>query len=317
MQDDRRATLRSCFIPVLIYAPAILALARGYYRELGLEVELERLEAGTDLVPGTLSGHFDVTVGGAGAELFSALAAGHDLRLLAPFHFEHPPATTPLMVRSDLYASGAVRTVEDLRGRIVAAPSRSAPLFWLQAALESGGLTVRDVDLRFVGYHDVAPAFEASAVDAALIGEPIVTELIERGIAVRLTDDFVDGLQPTYLFCLRSTLNERRDAVVRFVAAMLRTYADLESDDPKRNWDATDTSEVVAAVTNVPSNRVPPAMRPHYDPLGRFQPESIQRLYRFFVDYNYVDPIPGFSPDALFESDVVTEALALLPKDGS
>lgn len=313
--DGSRAALRSCYIPVLIYTPAILAPTRGYYRELGLEIEQEQLASGTNLVPFTVSGRLDVTIGGAGADLFNALTEGHDIRLLAPFHSERPPATTPLIVRTDLYESGAVRTVADLRGRNVSAPTRGAPLFWLASALATGGLTVNDVELHFVGYREVEGAFAEGIIDASLLGEPLVEDLVERGLAVRLADDFVDGLQPTYLYCLRSTLERRRDDVVRFVAGQLRAYADLESDDPARNWDAPDTSQIIAEFTDFPGDRVPRAMRPHYDPRARLHSEHVERLYRFFADYNYVDSMPDFEPAALLEPELVAEALTLLQKD--
>lgn len=304
--------LRSCYIPVLIYTPAVLARARGYYQALGLDVRLERLATGANLMPFTLNGTLDVTIGGAGSDYFNALAAGHELRLLAPFHAERPPAVTPLLVRADLHASGAVRKVADLRGRPVSAPTPGAPLYWLASALESGGLTVRDVDLRYVGYGDVGAAFERGELDGALLGEPLVSDLVARGLAVRLADDFVDGLQPTYLYCLRSVLDERRTDIVRFVAGQLRVYADLASGDPARAWDAPDTLAVITDFTDVPSARIAAAQRPFYDPRGRFQPESLERLYRFFVDNGYVEPLPTFDPAALIDPTIVPEALALL-----
>lgn len=310
-------TLRSCYIPVLIYTPAVLAHARGYYQALGLDVRLERLATGANLMPYTLDGRLDVTIGGAGADLFNAVAAGHELRLLVPFHAERPPAATPLIVRADLHASGAVREVADLRDRPVSAPTNGAPLFWLASALESGGLTVRDVELRFVGYGDIGAAFERGELAGALLGEPLVSELVERGLAVRLADDFVDGLQPTYSYCLRSALEEeRREDVVRFVAGQLRVYADLESGNGARDWNAPDAHRVISEFTDVASARVAEAQRPYFDPQGRFQPESLERLYRFFVDYGYVEPLPNFDPLALIEPSIVPEALALLEQNG-
>jgi ABC-type nitrate/sulfonate/bicarbonate transport system substrate-binding protein len=184
----------------------------------------------------------------------------------------------------------------------------------LAGALESGGLTVRYVDLRFVGYGEVGAAFERGELDGALLGEPLVSDLVARGLAVRLADDFVDGLQPTYLYCLRSMLEERRADVVSFVAGQLRTYADLSSGDVTRDWDAPDARAAISEFTDVPSERLPHAQRPYYDPLGRFHPESLERLYGFFVDSGYVEFTPSFDPASLIEADIVPEALALLER---
>ncbi|MEZ4570814.1 MAG: hypothetical protein R2849_10910 [Thermomicrobiales bacterium] len=107
----------------------------------------------------------------AGPDFWQALADGHEIRLIAPLHAERPPATTPLLVRADLFDAGEIASIEDLRGRPVSSPSPGTPLFWLHSALKRGGLSLDDVDLSFVQYEDVGGAFEREEVDAALLGE--------------------------------------------------------------------------------------------------------------------------------------------------
>lgn len=312
LSEQTAGTVRSGYVPVLIYTPVVLARDRGYYDQLGIDARLERLKTGADIVPFTLSGRFDVAVGGPGPDFWRALADGYNLRLIAPLHAERPPAVTPLLVRADLVETGAVESVADLRDRPVSSPSPGVPLFWLDSALRSGGLGVEDVDLRIVGYGDVGAAFQSGEIDAALLGEPLVADLVERGLAIRLASDFVDGLQPTYLYCLRSTLEDRRDEIVRFVAGYLRACADLESDDSKRSWQAESTRLTVASFTDVGNQAIPDPMRPTYEPEATFRYGSLERLYRFFVNRGDVEPMSGFEPSSLIDAAVGPDALALL-----
>ncbi|HLT20710.1 MAG TPA: ABC transporter substrate-binding protein [Thermomicrobiales bacterium] len=316
MASDRSANasglVRSGYVPVMIYAPIVLAQARGYYADAGVEVELRAMPTGRDIVPNLVSGRFDIAAGGPGPDFWQALRDGHDIRLIAPLHAERPPATTPLIARADLFDSGEVASVEDLRGRPVSSPSPGVPLFWLHSALERGGLTLDDVDLRFVPYDQVGAAFQRREIDAALLGEPLVTDLIDRGIAARLESDFVDGLQPTYLYTLAETLETRRDEITRFVSAYLRACADLQSGNLDLGWSAASTMDVISHFTDVPGVEVAESMHPIYEPEGRFRRGSIARIYDFFVARGDVEPIDGFDPDSLIDESIV-EAL----RDGS
>ncbi len=98
----------------------------------------------------SVTGRFDIAAGGPGPDFWQALTDGYDIRLIAPLHAERPPATTPLIVRADLFDSGVVASVDDLRGRPVSSPSAGTPLFWLHSSLARGGVTLEDVDLRIV-----------------------------------------------------------------------------------------------------------------------------------------------------------------------
>ncbi len=304
-------TIRSGYVTVLIYAPLVLAQERGYYAEAGIETAMTALPTGKDIVPSLIAGRFDIAAGGPGPDFWQALADGHDIRLIAPLHAERPPATTPLIVRADLFDSGEIASVDDLRGRRVSSPSPGTPLFWLHSALERGGLTLDDVDLQFVQYHDVGGAFQRKEIDAALLGEPLVTDLIDRRLAARLESDFVDGLQPTYLYTLRKTLEERFDALTAFTAAYLRACADLQSNDPERDWNAPSTLATIAGFTDVPGVEVMESMRPIYEPEGQFRRGSVGRIYDFFVSRGAVEAIPDFDPDSLIDERVVEAVRAL------
>ena len=307
MSTGRPEALRSGFVPVLIYTPLVLARDRGYFRDAGIDVALDMLPTGKDIVPNLLSGQFDIAAGGPGPDFWQAITSGTDIRLIAPLHAEQPPATTPLIVRADLFDSAKISSVEDLRDRPVSSPSTGTPLFWLHSALAKGGLSVDDVELRIIPYDAVGAAFERREIDAALLGEPLVTDLIERRIAARLESDFVDGLQPTYLYTLDETIETRPDEVRAFVSAYLRACRDLSSGNSERGWSAPSTLGTITGFTDVSGVEVEESMRPVFEPNGGFRRGSIGKIYEFFVSRGAVERIPGFDPDSLIDERFVGE----------
>src|SRR5690606_31629813 len=171
------------YVPVLIYAPVMIAHDKGYFEERGINSTLNPLPGGADLVTLTANGEFDIGIAGAGPAFFNAIQRGVELTVIAPLHFERPPLATPLMVSKERYDSGELTSVEDLRGKKVSVNARGATEYWLDQALRQGGLTIEDIDLQELGFGDVAAALESGALDAAMLGEPLATQAEQNGIA--------------------------------------------------------------------------------------------------------------------------------------
>jgi NitT/TauT family transport system substrate-binding protein len=78
----------------------------------------------------------------------------------------------------------AVKSIEDLKGRIVALPGQGAtPEFVFRAILEAHGLKPgKDITLNFsLGPTEIAPALLAGRVSLALLPEPFVTQALGKG----------------------------------------------------------------------------------------------------------------------------------------
>lgn len=158
------------YVPVLIYSPLILAKEKGYFAEYGLDVQLEPLPGGSDMVVLTANGDFDIGVGGAGPAYFNAADRGINLKIVAPLHFERDPNATPLVVSKRRFDSGELTTVEDLKGKKVTVNARGATEYWLDTALRSAGLTIEDVDLQALPFPDVEAALDSGAIVGAMLG---------------------------------------------------------------------------------------------------------------------------------------------------
>ena len=301
--------VRVVHVPVLIFAPLYVAIERGYFAREGLEVELVSTPGGVSSFVVPASGRAEVVVGGLGAALFNAAARGLDFKVVGPVHMEKPPVSTPLVVSKKAYDSGQIRSVRDLAGKRVAVNVLgSATEFWLNAALLKGGLSMEDVQVVAVNFPEVPAALENGAIAAGLLGEPLATLAEDRGQVVRLSDDFVNGVQVTALYYSGAFMREQPKAAVGFMAAWLRASRDLYGDGYKRD----DVAAIVEKYTKVPAAVVKRAAPPFHEPDGRMNFNDFKRLQDFFKKRGALTYEKALEPKQYIDTSFVTAALKLV-----
>ena len=274
------------YIPIMIEAPLYVALEKGYFREQNLEVKLEPLAGGADMLLLTASGKFDIGTGGLGAAAFNAANGGIKVRIIAPLHAERPPMVTPLMVSKKAYDSGQVRKVQDLKGKPVAINARGAATeYWLDAALRKGGLTIKDVQLQTVPFNNAAAALENGALTGAMIGEPFATLAERQGIAVRIADDFLTDFQPTFVYLNPDFAVKRKAVAERFTIAYVKASRDLQGSALKSDAIA----QILEKYTKVPADVIKAAASPIFHPDGKVNTDNLAELQRFFLAQGLLD----------------------------
>jgi len=124
-----------------------------------------------------------VVAGGVSPGLFNGFIRGLPIKIVAPFGRDSARNSVDgIMVRPDL--KGTVKSIADLRGKKIAVvAASSAPVYMLALALETEGLTLKDVEIVPIAYPDMGTALTNKAVDAAISIEPFVTQYEERGTA--------------------------------------------------------------------------------------------------------------------------------------
>ena len=110
--------------PSLTGAPLYVALEKGYYREAGIDVQLEMSGTSSDMAVLLATNRLQVIGGALSAGFFNSLSKGLPIGLLMA------RATSPyfhyLMIRPDLKTK--LREPSDLKGRTVAVAARGAIL---------------------------------------------------------------------------------------------------------------------------------------------------------------------------------------------
>jgi NitT/TauT family transport system substrate-binding protein len=294
-------TVRVGLVPVMIFAPVFVADAKGYFADENLEVEILRNPGGSEPLAPLATGELEVVLGGAGTGLFNYAARNLELngdpgfRIVSGGHAEAEPMTSPLVVSKARFDNGEITSVADLRGGRVAinAPG-AATEYWMAQALASEGLTWEDVELVAVAFPDVAASLNspsADRVDAAILGEPLVSFAEAEGLVVRLSDDFIDGFQATFLYMSVDFIENNREAAVGFVRAYVRAARDLASAEA---WQSDEIATILETYTNVPAEVNRNASRPLYPLNGEINVADLETLQAYFLekgDLSYTEPL--------------------------
>ena len=92
-----------------------------------------------------------------------------------------------LTLRTDL--KDQVKEIRQLKGRVVATNGPgSVSTYEIGKILETGGLTLADVDIKVIPFAQYPIAFTNKAVDAALAIPPFTSQLESRGLASLFAD---------------------------------------------------------------------------------------------------------------------------------
>ena len=138
-----------------------------------------------------------------------------------------------VVVRKD----GPVKSFADLRGRIVAIPSRfSDERLIIYRALAANGMSARDVRMIEMAPPDVAGALAAGAVDAFSMGEPFPSQAEMAGFGRVLFH--ARQYWPDYISCVlvvrQDVIDRRPEAVQVLVDGIARSGLWLEEKERRR-----------------------------------------------------------------------------------
>ena len=158
--------------------PLWMARDQGFFGKYGIESEPVLLRSGATLVTGMAAG--DIQIGRtAGAAVFSAVAAGHDIKMLATFSSRN---SYDVVVRPN------IKRAEDLRGKKLAINSVGGGT-WIGAMLwlEHFGIDPQrdQILLQSVGDQGVqSQALESGIVDVAFVDSVYSKLLKQKGMNI-------------------------------------------------------------------------------------------------------------------------------------
>jgi NitT/TauT family transport system substrate-binding protein len=213
--------------PSLSGAPLYIAIEKGYYRDAGVDVQLDMSGLSSDMTVQLATRRLHVFGGGITAGLFNSLAKGLPISILMS------RATSPyshyLMIRPQL--KDTLKEPSDLKGRTVAVASRGAILTYeLIKVLEAAGLTLADVNLKYIPFGQMATALTTGTVDAALMISPLQDAVAEKGLGVKwINADSKIKAQPVLVSVWWINADwgrDSEDAARRFVRGTLRGVRD-------------------------------------------------------------------------------------------
>jgi NitT/TauT family transport system substrate-binding protein len=178
-------TIRVGMVRTLSAGAMLIAMERGYFKELGLDIVIDDLDSSANALALLSQNRFQVVIGGLSAGYFNALEKG--LPVVIAISRVSTPIRHNLLLRADL--KDRITEIKQLKGKTVATNGPgSVSTYEIGKILETAGLSLADVDLKVIPFSQYAIAFTNKAVDAALAISPWVEQLPKQGLAVPFAD---------------------------------------------------------------------------------------------------------------------------------
>jgi NitT/TauT family transport system substrate-binding protein len=270
--------------PSLSGAPLYIALEKGYYREAGLDVQLDMSGTSSDMAVMLATNRLNVIGGAISAGFFNSIAK--DLPVALMFSRAVSPFAHHLMIRPDL--KDTLKSPADLKGRSISIAARGAILVYeLAKVLEAGGLTLNDVEIKYIPFAQQPTALTNKAVDAALMISPLQDQVAAKGIGIKWlnADDFIK-VQPVVISVWMMNTDWARandDVARRFVRATLRGVRDY-CEAYHRGANRGEVTQILTKYSNVKDaaliDRIDWGAA---DPQGRIAEASVMDVQELFL----------------------------------
>lgn len=218
----------------------------GYLQQFGISPELITVADGARAMGVLVSGSSDICVGSGFSQVLPAIEHGGKLKVLAG------AALLPLAALFS--AKPGIKTVKDLEGKTIGAGSvGSLEYQYVLALFKKKGVDINKVTFVNVGgTTDIFRAVAAGTIDAGTGTVDVFEQQAKYGVHA-----LVDGLMWTELpeftpqatYCSDSAMANKRDALVRTLAAYAKLYRYISSPESKDTFVA---AQVAALGTSTP-----------------------------------------------------------------
>jgi NitT/TauT family transport system substrate-binding protein len=220
--------------------------------------------------------------------VLNAVARGINIKILQDkARFRAESGTAALMARADLYDSGELNELSEIRGKTIGVLGRNlTPDYYMETAFKKVGLTLDDVEFSLMQLTDMPVALANKAVDAAWMYEPLLTTMVLRGLATPLIDagQIVPDEYPQVLYASEAFIQENPEAVRRFVTAHLRGQRDYYRAVIKDEGGKDEVFQILARHTAVKDLALYPRMGMHaVDPNGGMDERILDDYQDYFV----------------------------------
>lgn len=214
--------------------PLIIAKHKGWFAEAGLNVSIIDVTNFMQYPTMLAANSIDLIDGYVPANLWNMITAGSDFRIIAGSAMavaarDGKPARNirGYIVRKDLFDSGAVKKISDLKGRRMADFAPVPPKGQISpfpVGHKVFGDTFKEIDWIRMSETDIMSALSQKTIDGARMRSRWVKLAVDRGLAVELAKetDYVPMIQVRAVVGRDQFLAKNKDAVVKFLKVYLR-----------------------------------------------------------------------------------------------
>jgi NitT/TauT family transport system substrate-binding protein len=271
-----------------------IAEKRGYLKAEGLKAEFAYFDSGAKMILPLGTGDLDAGGGAASAGLYNAVDRGIELRIVADKGMSVDGYDyKALVVRKDLVDSGAVKSLADLKGRKVAVVAQgAADESVLHQALLKGALKDADIDRVYIPFSQQLVALQNKGIDAAIAGEPDITQMLRVGVAARFA-----GLSTFYAHEAAQVLysgkfSQDKPTGVKFLKAYLRAVRDYDRALQNGKLAGPGSDEIIAMLGEMTGAKdltiFRDAVPPYMEPNGALNMTTLQTDLDYFKELGLV-----------------------------
>jgi NitT/TauT family transport system substrate-binding protein len=308
--------------PFITGAGFFVAREKGYFKQVGIDVETKMFIDGALAVPSLIAGELDITFMTANAGLFNSIAKGVPLALfLDRGNNKAGRGYTAINVTQDLYDQGVHGPADfaKLKGKKVGLGALgSINQYTTALALQRAGLDPRkDVQwITNVPQPDLMKMLGTKQVDVTDLAYQFgfFAQSNKAGPIVAKGDDIDPDGQIGMFAARREFLTAKRELAIRFAMAYLQGAKEFNAAALSLDSEIVD---ILARTTALGKPEVVRAIAPNWSYVnedGVPNVKSVMAMQSYWADYfTYVEKkIPE---DQLFDFGVAREAAARLAKD--
>jgi len=301
-----------------------VAEARGYFKRMGLDVQVKKFNDGAFAVPGLVAGELDLALMPANASLFNSIAKGAPLVLVLDRGHNRPGfGYLSINVTQELYDQG-VRTMADLarlKGKKVGVNAvGSINQYDMSRALQKAGLDPRK-DVQWVigpPQPDLMKMLGQKQLDAIEVAYQFgfFAQNNKWGPIVATGDQVEPNSSISVYAARRDFVQGKRDVLVRFAIAYLEGVKEFNAAAvaPDKH---PDVAQILAKNTFLGKPEIVRAIAPHWSYVSEdgIPPiDSILAMQDYWADYfTYVEKkVPR---EQLFDLSIAPEAKRRLDRE--
>lgn len=213
-----KITVRTDFTPAGTHAALHLALVKGWFKDAGLDVDLQDGKGSINTIQ--LVGAGEVDIGQLSVGMVPiAQQAGMKVKSIAGF-----------ARRGDLAVlvpqKSSIHTAQDLRGKRIVLFSASPWIPFINPFLKAAGMTRNDVKLIFVDPSAMYPTYASDKADAVMTLAPFAMPILAKMMPSRpiIAADYGIAFPGLGLVAHEDVLEKRPTTVAKVVAATIRAW---------------------------------------------------------------------------------------------
>lgn len=230
--DGGLTTVKVAALSTANMAPIYIGIEQGFFEDAGLELDVQTVQTGSEMITGVVAGSFDIVCAGY-VPVYTAMSQGLPLKFIAGNDVggATPDVDWQVVVAG---ADSPVQDASDLASATIGVNAlKGVAEIQVRSSLEEQGIDDSGIELTEIPFPEMPAALEQGHLDAALVPEPFVTQVLDAGGRVvdtpyaNLGADFPNGAYQT----TEQFIAEDQETVDAFVGAITKAI-DFANDNP-------------------------------------------------------------------------------------